>query len=295
MIRLFASDLDGTLLGALHDVSLPVRAAIREVTDAGAHFAVATGRTFRSSGDFGFEGLPCEVVCANGAIVLNRESEVVRFATMDPAVIEEMLAAFPAAPFMCIGREHSYVRGTREAYEAGYEVRGPVARVVDGVRMRAMRRGQARYPHERVFDCSAEEILSRDICKVNCRVRDAGMARELSAFISERADRIVDAPFSPVMFEITAAGVNKGEAVEWLAGYLGISRDEVAVYGDGGNDIAMLERFAPYGHAFAPYGASDDAKRAAGLVLGSNLAYAVPRHMVHTVRGRKPAAVPKGT
>ena len=152
--------------------------------------------------------------------------------------------------------------------------------------MRAMRRGQARYPHERVFDCSTEEILSHDICKVNCRVRDAGMARELSAFISERADRIVDAPFSPVMFEITAAGVNKGETVEWLAGYLGISRDEVAVYGDGGNDITMLERFAPYGHAFAPYGASDDAKRAAGLVLGSNLAYAVPRHMVHTVRGR---------
>lgn len=144
MIRLFASDLDGTLLGALHDVSLPVRAAIREVTDAGAHFGVATGRTFRSSGDFGFEGLPCEVVCANGAIVLSRESEVVRFATMDPAVIEEMLAVFPAAPFMCIGREHSYVGGTREAYEAGYEVRGPVARVVDGVRMRAMRRGQAR-------------------------------------------------------------------------------------------------------------------------------------------------------
>lgn len=286
MIRLFASDLDGTLLAALHDVGLPVRAAIREVTDAGAHFAVATGRTFRSSGDFGFESLPCEVVCANGAIVLNRESEAVRFATMDQAVIEEMLAAFPAAPFMCIGREHSYVRGTREAYEAGYEVRGPVARVVDGVRMRAMRRGQARYPHERVFDCSAEEILSHDICKVNCRVRDAGMARELSAFIAERADRIVDAPFSPVMFEITAAGVNKGEAVEWLAGYLGISRDEVAVYGDGGNDIAMLERFAPYGHAFAPYGASDDAKRAAGLVLGSNLAYAVPRHMVRTVRGR---------
>ena len=34
MIRLFASDLDGTLLGALHDVNLPVRAAIREVTDA---------------------------------------------------------------------------------------------------------------------------------------------------------------------------------------------------------------------------------------------------------------------
>lgn len=286
MIRLFASDLDGTLLGALHDVSAPVRAAIRSVTASGAHFAVATGRTFRSSGDFGFEGLACEVVCANGAIVLDRTGDVVRFATMDPAVVEEMLLAFPDAPFMCIGREHSYIRGTREAYAAGYEVSGPVSRVVDGVRTRAMRRGQARYPGERVFGCSTADVLRHDICKVNCRFADAGQARELSAFVAEHGDAIVDAPFSPVMFEITSVGVDKGTAVEWLADYLGIHRDEVAVYGDGGNDVAMLERFSAYGHAYALRGACDDARRAASYVLGSNLLYAVPRHMARTVRGQ---------
>ena len=59
------------------------------------------------------------------------------------------------------------------------------------------------------------------------------------------------------MFEITDVACNKGESVAWLAGYYGIAEDEVAVYGDGGNDIAMLKRFR---HSYATKNASDAAK-----------------------------------
>lgn len=76
MVGLFASDLDGTLLGATHRVSRPVLRAIRAATDSGRHFAVATGRVMRSSGGFGFGGVPIEAVCANGAIVLGRDGSV---------------------------------------------------------------------------------------------------------------------------------------------------------------------------------------------------------------------------
>ena len=86
------------------------------------------------------------------------------------------------------------------------------------------------------------------------------------------------------MFEITAAGVDKGSALAWLAGWLGLGEDEVAVYGDGGNDICMLERFAALGHAYATSNGSADAKRAAGNVIGSCARHAVPRHMLETLR-----------
>ena len=76
MVGLFASDLDGTLLGATHRVSRPVLRAIRAATDSGRHFAVATGRVMRSPGGFGFGGVPIEAVCANGAIVLGRDGSV---------------------------------------------------------------------------------------------------------------------------------------------------------------------------------------------------------------------------
>lgn len=283
MIELFASDLDGTLLGALHAPGRVVKAAIRTVTDAGLHFALATGRTFRESHDFGFDGVDVEVVCDNGAIILDRESNIIRHVAVDPATLEEMLTAFPRAPFECVGLRHSYITGSREAHEAGFRSRGALARAVDAVKLRAMHLGQVKRPDERLYDQTARDVLANEICKVNLHLADEGMARELHAFLGERRDSVVDAPFNPSMFEITAAGVNKGEAVAWLASFLGIAEKCVAVYGDGGNDVEMLRRFSRYGHAYATHGASEVARRAAGLALGSNVLYAVPRHVVRTV------------
>lgn len=96
--------------------------------------------------------------------------------------------------------------------------------------------------------------MQHDVCKVNCRVPDSDMERELHAFLAEHADAVVNAPFNPAMFEITDRACNKGESVAWLANYLGFSEDEVAVYGDGGNDIVMLDRFE---HAYATSNGSD--------------------------------------
>ena len=106
------------------------------------------------------------------------------------------------------------------------------------------------------------------------------MERELFAFLGERADTVVNAPFNPALFEITDAGCNKGESVAWLADYLGIRKDEVAVYGDGGNDIAMLERFE---HAYATANGTPEAKVAAGTVIGSAALHAVPHHILSTI------------
>ena len=49
MIKLFACDLDGTLLNFFHQVDGTVLKAIRTVSDAGLEFAVATGRTMRAA------------------------------------------------------------------------------------------------------------------------------------------------------------------------------------------------------------------------------------------------------
>ena len=54
---------------------------------------------------------------------------------------------------------------------------------------------------------------------------------------------------------------------------------------DGGNDLAMLARFE---HAYATRGASAEAKRAAGNVIGSCALHAVPRHIVATIRREGP-------
>ena len=57
MIKMFASDLDGTLLNALHEADGTIRRAIRELTEAGLHVVPATGRSTLPIGEHGFTGL----------------------------------------------------------------------------------------------------------------------------------------------------------------------------------------------------------------------------------------------
>ena len=276
MIKLFASDLDGTLFNILHETDGGILRRLRRTIEAGRPVALASGRCVRRTAELGFGDLPIESVGANGAHVVGRDGEVLRHVTIDPAVVEELLTGFPAVCFNCVGRDHTYVRGTREQHAAGYLMPRGLAGVILRYRMsRAVRTDEER------FDCGDADVLAQDICKLNFRVSDPGMRREVEAFVSERSDALVNASFDGDLFELTDARVNKGEAVAWLAGELGLSEDEVAVYGDGGNDLAMLERFD---HAYATSNGSDAAKRAAGNVIGSCALHAVPRHIVRTVR-----------
>lgn len=273
MVGLFASDLDGTLLGATHRVSRPVLRAIRAATDSGRHFAVATGRVMRSPGDFGFGGVPIEAVCANGAIVLGRDGSVLHHVPMDPAFVGDLLEAFPGVDLECVSLDRTYHRCSRDQFLAHRASGGPTRRVLS--LLVPLREG------EHAFGCPVERIVSAGIVKVNCRPTNPAVARALEAYVSAHPSQAVNAPFSPQMLEITDPSANKGSTVAWLAGWLGLREDQVAVYGDGGNDVAMLQRFS---RSYAPAGAMPRARESASRILGSNVLYAAPRHVMATVR-----------
>ena len=276
LIRLFASDLDGTLFNALHQTDRAILSQLRRVLDAGRHVALATGRAVRLASSLGFGDLPLETVSANGALVCDARGELLRFSRLDPEVLGLLLSAFPTVCFSCIAADGTYVRGTRESHAAGLRPSpGPLGWLV------AQRMRRQRPAPDMRFDQTDRDVLARPICKVNFRVSDEALRRELLGFVDDHAGSIVNASFDGDLFELTDASVNKGEAVAWLARHLGIDEEEVAVYGDGGNDLAMLERFS---HAYAPRGASAAARRAAGSVIGSCALHAVPRHMLATTR-----------
>lgn len=273
MIKLFASDLDGTLLNARHQVDRVIARSICEVVDAGCHVAVATGRTMLSSREHGFDGLPIDIVCANGSIVVPRGAQPRTF-PLDAAVVEELLRAFPNLCFDCVTLAGTFCTGTEQQRQATFSKDNPIRRIVMG----GMARARAA---SFTYKASLAEVMAHEVVKINVRVPSAQDSRALHEFIAGHADGIVNAPFSPVMFELTDPAVDKGASVAYLARYYGYTEDEVAVYGDGGNDLAMLGRFK---HAYATANGSDDAKRAAGTVIGRCALHAVPRHMVRTVR-----------
>jgi len=67
--------------------------------------------------------------------------------------------------------------------------------------------------------------------------------------------------------EVTAPGINKGEALKWLLPRLEIKQEEVCAFGDGLNDIEMIS-YA--GTGIAMDNAYDDIKRVADHVTKSN-------------------------
>ena len=274
LIRLFASDLDGTLYNALHETDRGITRRLRRVVDAGRHVALATGRWSSTAAELGFGDLPLEVVSANGAFVYAPGGRLIRSVAIDPAVLEELLGAFPTACFVCIAPEGTFVRGSRDQQEASYVAPAGILERLVARRARVRNDSFA-------FDQTDAQVLGHQVCKVNCRALDAGLKAEVDAFVREHAGALVNASFDGDLFELTEASVNKGESLAWLADHLGIAENEVAVYGDGGNDLAMLERFD---HAYATSNASSEAKRAAGTVIGSCALHAVPRHMLATVR-----------
>lgn len=279
MIKLFASDLDGTLLNGLHETDRTIRGAIKTAIELGAHVVPATGRSVLPMGDHGFTGLKIDAVCANGSIVRGQNGELLKAFTVDPAFVEELLRAFPQICFDCCTPDGMFSSGSYEMHQAGFKRDGLLRRIV----MRGMRaRGGAH--EEQFFDQSLSSILSHEVCKINCRVTSEELDRELKVFLADHADTVVNAPFDPVMFEITDKDCNKGESVAWLGRYYGIGEDEIAVYGDGGNDLVMLSRFR---HSYATANGSDEAKAAASATIGRCEFHAVPRHILKTLRSQQ--------
>ena len=91
MIKVIASDMDGTLLGDDHRIAPETLAAVRRACDAGIRFMVATGRNFPGAMEElkGTE-LTCDYVVSSGAEVRNPQQEVVKSTPISIELCEEV-------------------------------------------------------------------------------------------------------------------------------------------------------------------------------------------------------------
>ena len=239
--RLIATDLDGTLLRSDGTVSDRTVASILAALAADVQVVPATGRPRLITADV-MERLPFldYWVFANGSVTWhNATNELVRGFWLDPALATELVvrlrSAMPGAGFAVEFEDDV-------AYEAGFEdvvpqgpIRPPTASLLDEL------------------DRRVQKLLVFDTSKT---------IDELYELVTEVVGDDGAASYSGLRFiELAATAVTKATAVELLADDLGISRGEVAAFGDNHNDVALLEWA---GRSYAMAHASDDAKAAAG-------------------------------
>jgi Cof subfamily protein (haloacid dehalogenase superfamily) len=257
MIKLLATDLDGTLVRSDNSVSDATRDAIAAAARAGLHIVFVTGRPTRwlweVSEAAGYTGI---VVAANGAITYDLARQtLLNQHVMSPDVVRETTRNL-AHEF---GGVHFAVdSGDTFAYEPGYAHDWDItpARRPDG----------RLHPPAVIADLA--DIIARPCVKLLARVQDADPDSFLSAATQLLGDGVsVTHSAQSALLEISAAGVTKASGLADYSQQLGIAQHEVAAVGDMPNDIPML-RWA--GSAFAVANAHPWAQEAADEVLAES-------------------------
>lgn len=232
-IKMIGFDLDGTLLTDQKELGEYTVQILKRAVEEGIVILPITGRPLC--------GLPEEVtgltglryaITANGARILDLKNA---------AVLKEQLVSIETAEKILdiLGNYDSlreiYYDGTGYAEREKLEQidhffeEGPMAEYVRSTRQ----------PVENLMDKFRKE--SREVDKVQGVFADLG-EREAALDEIRKLEGVTITGALHNNIEVNAAGVDKGNALLWLAQYLGIAPEETMAFGDGNNDITLLEK-----------------------------------------------------
>ena len=267
MLKMIASDLDGTLLNFIARTDRYILNTIDRVLDQGLYFVVATGRSMQGEKTgLNFGNRPLYIISNNGAVIQNPQNKVLFKKEIPKSFIIKTLETFPNQSFDFIGVDETWVNTSQEQYLKGFDgdrspIRGAALKIIH------------KHMRNHHFETSMAEILSQEIIKINTRIPDPEGLATFNRYLAESPE-VINLPFGDGIFELTKQSVNKGFSLQWLCDELKINKKEVAVFGDGGNDLELLEQFP---NSYAPKNAKPEAKLRAKSIIGPNTTYSVPR------------------
>lgn len=266
-IKLALTDIDGTILPYGESViNERVIGAMRACVAAGIHVGPASGRAMSTitKSFVGNEDL-CRTALTTNGMEVWVEGERIYVAYIDVPLIAKIADFCDEHPdcgmLYFTGPEVQLARGTREGLIESFRAYGERAIV-------------------------SAPLPSEPMTKVNIYTpNDMDLTRERFEQVCEYVPELDFNIPCPGFLNVTPKGWNKGTAIDLMCEHFGISLDEVAVFGDAGNDIEMLE-YVPWSCAVA--GATPEAKAAARYVIGPVEEFAVAEMMEAFARGENP-------
>ncbi len=250
---LICTDLDGTLLGKNHKVPRKTRRLLRKLIKEGHYFSVATGRMFHAANEFA-KNIHEEafVIASNGSIAANKEGIFHHVKTDNDALtkIYEICQAEKVRAFFF---------STDTVFYIG-EVPSHFKQEDDKERVQAVKHVSV---NERdVFERFVDEMVNGLIVEEQDFSRIQELRTELEVlpnvhFLSSHMNNI----------EILPEQIDKAVAVRNLAERLSVKQENVIAFGDGENDLGMIE-FAGIGVAMG--NANNELKEKADFVTETN-------------------------
>ena len=248
MIKLIASDMDGTLLDDKKRLPNDFFEVIDRLHDRGIHFAISSGRTYYALDHlFPAEYLKkMDFICDNGAVVISR-GETVSVCALSRETFLELLDACDR-----IGGLKVLVCAAKGTYhlQDSPEFNAEIAKYY-----------KYHYP--------VDDLRSVDdvIYKLAIFDENGTLAHGKPAIDAIFGDRLNVQASGPVWMDVMAAGVSKGAAFRTLRDTLGVGFEEAMAFGDYFNDVTMLENA---GWSFCMENGHEDVKKLCRFVAPSN-------------------------
>ena len=252
MYELIVGDLDDTLLNPAGELSPRTLAALHAAIEVGARVTFASGRMVEAASFFAAQlGINAPLIAYNGALVYDFFAECALSRLEIPAetaraicrLAEELgvyMQAYPGERYFCTRRTEHTARYARSIHVRAFETpeNQPLSAWISGGQMKLLGIGER------------EEIPP--------------LLERFRAAFPEGVDFYMS---KPTYIEIVSREANKANALKALAAALDIPRERILAFGDGQNDIAMLE-YAGQGCAMA--NASAEVQARADRVIASN-------------------------
>ena len=219
-IRLVAFDLDGTLIRADdHQVDPVVKRAIRRALDRDVQVTIATGRPFDFARGVAAElGLVAPLICHQGTVIQGMDGRLLRNRTLGPEALAPGLALARASGWQMYleGRGRLVLEEGRRYSDRLLAIQAlPIEWVAD--------LGQVTWANQFGVYCpEGVEAAHVDDLRVAC------------------GPAVTVTRTHPDFVNVVPGGVDKGDALSWLAEQLGIPAEAVLAVGDSENDISML-------------------------------------------------------
>ncbi|MEZ8196646.1 Cof-type HAD-IIB family hydrolase [Vibrio cortegadensis] len=224
MIKLVASDLDGTLLAPNHQLSDFTKQTLRELHQKGFTFIFATGRHHVDvAGIREQTGIPAYMITSNGARVHDKNDQLMYSQNVPQDLIQPVVDIMKQDPHLMIhiyqddnwllNQEDEYMKNFHEDSRFTYTLFDKDNAPTDGI--------------AKVFLTHPEkdhEYLVK-------------FEEELNASFGDKLNIAFSTPWC---LEVMAAEVSKGEALKVVAKSLGKTLENCIAFGDGMNDVEML-------------------------------------------------------
>lgn len=255
---MIALDLDGTLLDSQKRLSYRNEMVLKECIRQGIWIVPCTGRIWGGIPDFlrDFPGIRYAIT-TNGAIV----EDVVERVILD----ERRMSCELAMEILELGTQFhtmydAYTGGRAYGEERFMDHMGEYG--IDPLIQQMVRQTRQIVPDVR----EQIRLVGEPVEKINYFFGDMDERARAREALNARGDVIVTSSFSNNL-EINALGATKGEGILRLAAYLGLKPEETMGFGDGGNDVTMME-MAGIGVAMA--NAEDSLKEIADEITLTN-------------------------